>query len=247
MRILADVWRKNFNRHIPDPEIKIVCATRMTEGLFWTESPMGQSIKKLLAVTNRISADISFANKESLPTIYNRGIDGAKSNIVLVFVHDDVWLDEKKFTDSVHAGLKRFEVIGVAGNTRRLTRQTAWPFKPNENGQFEWDWGNLSGAVWHSNKGQAPVLSKYGELPAKCELLDGVFIAVRAKVLKRRKVRFDEKFDFHFYDLDFCRTARAAGLILGTWGIPLIHESGGSFGSEAWSKNRAVYLNKWTE
>ena len=217
----------------------------MTEKSFWTESAMGTSLKKLKSTTSEISWNISFENKEGLSKIYNQAVDRARKNTVLVFVHDDVWLDEKSFIESVHTGLQRFDVIGVAGNTRRLRGQIAWPFKSIENGEFVWDWGNLSGAVWHANKGHPPMLSEYGGMPARCELLDGVFIAAQTKVLKGRKVRFDEKFDFHFYDLDFCRTARKAGLILGTWKISLIHESGGSFGSEAWSKNRDLYLLKW--
>ena len=60
-------------------------------------------------------------------------------------------------------------------------------------------------------------------------------------------MRFDERFPFHFYDLDFCRSARANGLRLGTWPITLTHQSGGRFGIPEWRKAYADYLNKWHE
>ena len=58
-------------------------------------------------------------------------------------------------------------------------------------------------------------------------------------------VRFDERFDFHFYDLDFCRTARANGLRLGTFPLAVTHRSAGGFGSPAWQENAERYLEKW--
>ena len=57
--------------------------------------------------------------------------------------------------------------------------------------------------------------------------LDGVFLAARADILQRSGVRFDPRFAFHDYDLDFCRSATEARLSLGTWLFPLIHASGG--------------------
>ena len=47
-------------------------------------------------------------------------------------------------------------------------------------------------------------------------------------------LRFDEQFDFHFYDLDFCRQAELKGMTMGTWPISVVHESGGAYGKPAW-------------
>jgi GT2 family glycosyltransferase len=58
-------------------------------------------------------------------------------------------------------------------------------------------------------------------------------------------VLFDEQFDFHFYDMDFCRTARRAGLSLGTWPISVTHQSSGSFGNPSWSTAHSQYWKKW--
>jgi GT2 family glycosyltransferase len=47
--------------------------------------------------------------------------------------------------------------------------------------------------------------------------------------------------------MDFCRTARLAGLRLGTWPICLTHQSGGAFGSGRWNAQYRLYQRKWTE
>jgi GT2 family glycosyltransferase len=66
-------------------------------------------------------------------------------------------------------------------------------------------------------------------VPAACEILDDVLLAIRKSVLMEHDLRFDMRFDFHFYDLDFCREARESGLTLGTWPIAITHQSGGAF------------------
>ena len=110
---------------------------------------------------------------------------------------------------------------------------------------FTWDRKeNLSGSVAH---GATPFgsISHFGDVPAKCELLDGVLLAARKSRLQDSSVLFDPAFDFHFYDLDFCRTAREKGLRLGTWHISITHNSGGSCGSPAWTVKRDEYRRKW--
>src|SRR5674476_443764 len=97
------------------------------------------------------------------------------------------------------------------------------------------DRSNLSGRVAHGKNAFGPV-SDFGPVPAECELLDGVFLATKKSHLKQNNVRFDAQFDFHFYDMDFCRSARKSGLRLGTWPIHLTHQSGGAFGSQSWKE-----------
>ena len=103
---------------------------------------------------------------------------------------------------------------------------------------------HASGAVAHGRNPFGPV-SYFGPTPAACELLDGVFIAAQAGRLREAGVRFDPRFRFHFYDIDFCRTARAAGLRVGTWPISLVHQSEGGFDTPDWHATYADYLAKW--
>ncbi len=57
-------------------------------------------------------------------------------------------------------------------------------------------------------------------------MLDGLFLAVSMQTLISAKdLRFDEQFDFHFYDLDFCRSAGKKEVSMGTWPISVTHAS----------------------
>lgn len=226
--------------------INIISATRLSQDAFLAEAPLGASLKRL-AFDKRIHARVAFENRTSLSEIYNLSIDAPQAAEILVFIHDDVWLDDYFFADRVIAGLQNFDVLGIAGNRRRLPRQPSWCFTGQMSDKFILDVReNLSGAVAH---GTAPFgrVTNYGPVPAQCELLDGVLLAARRDTLRSKGGRFDPRFDFHFYDLDFCRSARAAGLVLGTGTVALTHLSQDAFGSADWHRNYEIYLEKWGE
>lgn len=222
----------------------VTSATRLPAQRFWHETALGQSLQRLQPMLPAPKVSVAFDNRTGLSTVYNRVIDAAPAGALLVFVHDDVWLDDHFFTQRVIEGLAQYDAIGVAGNKRRVPGQPGWPFIDTK---FTWDErAHLSGSVGH---GKTPFgrVSHFGPAPADCELLDGVLIAARADALKEKGVRFDERFAFHFYDLDFCRSARQEGLRLGTWPIGITHQSGGAFGTPAWQQAHALYLEKWKD
>lgn len=221
--------------------IDIISATRFTEKEFWDTSPLGISLRRL-AFDRRLTARVTFSNQRGLASIYNQQLSADDSSTLLVFMHDDVWIDDYYFADRVIAGLKAYDVIGVAGNRRRVKYQPAWAFVDT---RFTWDdRPNLTGAVAHGKQPFGPV-SFFGAVPAACELLDGVFLAARKASLKEAGVLFDPRFAFHLYDMDFCRSARQKGLRLGTWPICLTHQSGGAFGTEQWQQQYRAYIDKW--
>ncbi|MEI6601789.1 MAG: hypothetical protein WCN21_15005, partial [Comamonadaceae bacterium] len=169
---------------------------------------------------------------------------------ILVFLHDDVHLDDWFLGVRLTEALGRFDIVGVAGNRRLQAEQDTWYLQPGTlidgamvMGARDTDW--LSGAVRHGNLRHSD-LTVFGPCPSAVRLLDGVFLAARAGTLQKAGVRFDPTLGFHHYDLDFCRVAEAAGLSLGTWPIALTHASrGGSVHSDAWLESRALYLEKW--
>ena len=221
--------------------IEIISATRLSESEFWNKAALGISLRRL-AQDTRIVAHIAFENQRGLPDVFNARINSREGHEILVFIHDDVWIDDYFLADEVIDGLKTFDVIGVAGNRRRVQNQPAWAFIDNEH---TWDSAdNLSGSVAHDSHPFGTV-SVYGAVSAECELLDGVFLAARKSRLKAAKVQFDPCFDFHFYDMDFCRSARQNGLRLGTWPICLTHQSGGPFGGPQWNEKYRLYQKKW--
>jgi GT2 family glycosyltransferase len=221
--------------------IEIISATRKPEAEFWHGTALGNSLRRL-EQDQRLVAHIAFENRRGLPEIYNARIHAGGGAQILVFVHDDVWIDDYFLADRLIEGLRDFDVLGVAGNRRRVPGQPAWAFTDLK---FTWDdKAHLSGAIAHGQNPFGPV-SRFGPAPAECELLDGVFIAANKSDLVESDVAFDPRFDFHFYDMDFCRTARRNGLRVGSWPICLTHQSAGSFGTPQWIRKYATYVEKW--
>jgi hypothetical protein len=219
----------------------IVTATRDSQAQFEKHSALMRSllaVHRLTPLQLRLFSD----NRRPLPHCYNQAIDEADPDDVLVFVHDDVTFDDWMLGWRLQMALQHFDVVGVAGNRRRQPEQMAWWTLPHNQG---WDLAQLSGAVMHG-PAQAGRLSYFGATPAEVMLLDGVLMAARAGRLKARGVRFDPRFDFHFYDLDFCRSATQSGLKLGTWPLSISHASQGEGHQSAdWQRNGEVYLKKW--
>ena len=221
--------------------IDIISATRLSESDFWNKSALGISLRRL-SYDVRLVAHVAFENRRGLPEIYNTRISAGDSNDMLVFIHDDVWIDDYFLADRVIAGLRTYDVIGVAGNRRKVQHQPGWAFV--DSSFICDDRANLSGSVAHGKHPFGPI-SYFGAVPADCELLDGVFLAAKKATLTANGVLFDPRFDFHFYDMDFCRSARQRGLRLGTWPICLTHQSGGAFGTEQWKEKYRAYIEKW--
>lgn len=220
-------------------------ATRVDRKSFETETALGKSLapfRKLPFIQIRLSA----SNKSGLPAIYNKAIDESKDDpSILLFVHDDVYICDFFWFNQIINGLSRFDIIGLAGNKRRVSKQPSWAFIDNK---FTWDSSeNLSGLVGHGTGIPDYKLSIFGQPCQEVKLLDGLFIACYSKTLLSNNIRFDECFDFHFYDLDFCRQAEKKGLKMGTWSVSVVHESDGAFGNYAWKKGYSRYLKKWVD
>lgn len=219
--------------------IEIISATRLSEPEFWNKSALGLSLRRLEDDT-RLVSHITYENRRGLPEVYNARIHALDDHDLLVFIHDDVWIDDYFLADRIIDGLNKYDVIGVAGNRRREPGQPVWAFADDK---FIWDMSSLSGRVAHGDFPFGSV-SIFGDAPAECELLDGVLIAAKKSRLRDTGVRFDPRFDFHFYDMDFCRSAKEKDLVLGTWPICITHQSGGAVGP-LWSEKRRLYLEKW--
>ena len=221
--------------------IEIVSATRLSREEFWKKSALGISLRRLKN-TNKLTPRIAFENKKGMPEIYNKRISSAENHQILVFIHDDVWIDDCFFGERIHEGLEVFDVIGVAGNRRRVPDQPSWAFLDDK---FTWDdKSNLSGKVAHGS-GPFSRITTYGHVPAKCKLLDDIFLATKKASLVDNHILFDQRFKFHFVDMDFCRTAISKGLQLGTWPICLTHQSRGAYSSSEWRTNYRIYQEKW--
>lgn len=229
--------------------LTFVSATRFAREEFEASSLLALSLKSVKQVTH-VQMRLYERNSQPLGACYNDALTQAADDDVLVFVHDDVRIDDWMLGWRLQEALMHFDVVGVAGNRRRQPHQQTWYLQPpgedwaGQVGQLPWDRWQLSGAVMHLH-GDRSVLSNFGPVPARVALLDGVLLAARAGTLRQAGVRFDPALGFHFYDLDFCRAASAAGLKLGTWPLAITHASAGaSVHSVAWARSRRIYFAK---
>ena len=184
---------------------------------------------------------MTYQNKAGLGTIYNRHLNGRNKDKILVFVHDDCRIEDLFFGEKLNQAMKVFDVVGVAGNREPNLDYPSWFDQSRP----------LTGCVGHvagkrSKFGSETIIvSSYGTTPEECRLLDGLFIAINTERIISSNVKFDERFAFHFYDLDFSRSCVSKGLRLGTWPIWVVHQSGGSFNSSEWKKAAQLYSDKW--
>ena len=229
----------------PEPKLLIVAATRVPGGKFKESMPLGDSLLRF-SDDPWMESGVAFDNREGLSLVYNRQICEENREKILLFVHDDVWLDDFFVYERLLDALEAFDVVGVAGNTRRQARQPGWAFVTEQ--PFAWDAPQyLSGVVAHGDYACGDPRS-YGLPPGReCKLLDGVFLAARCRTLLDSSVRFDERFMFDFYDMDFCRSAELADLRMGTWPIAITHASDGKFGSPGWQAGLQSYREKWKD
>ena len=229
--------------------IRLVCATRLRRQTFFQESALGRSIPfyRHFPIGQRIELRLFPENEEPLANVYNRAIEESRKDpAILVFVHDDVYLSDYHWARRLQEALDEFDMVGLAGNRRRVPRQASWMYLDDRFTRDSYD--NLSGVIGHGGGFPNLIeLSAYGDPGQEVRLLDGVLLAIRSDLLLRTDLRFDPQFAFHFYDLDFCRQAERRGIRMGTWAISAIHASAGKLGGEGWRAAYEGYLAKYGE
>ncbi|MGF6924159.1 tetratricopeptide repeat protein [Paraburkholderia sp. 40] len=223
--------------------IRFVCGTRCSREQFWNETALGRTLKPY-ANQPDVQLQLFDNNSRGLSSIYNEAIEHARQDpAILVFIHDDIWLSDFFWKLRVRRSLTRFDVVGLAGNLRRVPHQPSWAFVSPD---LRWDERRyLSGTVGHGKGFPCNEISNFGPVAQECKLLDGLLLIADSETLVSRDVRFDEQFKFHFYDMDFCREAELKGLSMGTWPLSVVHESGGAFGSPGWREGYERYLRKY--
>lgn len=240
-------------------ELRLVSATRKNRHDFWNSTLLGSSLS-LFRTELLPELVIQFDNggesrkAEGLSSYYNRVIDATPPNVNLLFVHDDVFLHDVFIVERLREAFRQFDIVGLAGSRSTDLSQPSWALEFDPETLLPLGWqkhAEFAGAVSHqlqpSVDGRIPVpeIGIYGPITAACTLLDGLFLAVRTGAIKKHDLHFDPRFDFHHYDIDFCRQALEKGVALGTWPILATHGSGGAFGTEAFRTSARTYLAKW--
>jgi GT2 family glycosyltransferase len=237
---------KNTNklREIMFKPLRVVCATRLPREKFLSQTQTGRSIESFIS-SSKVEVRLYADNFNGLSYVYNQAIEESlESPAILVFMHDDILITDYFYEKRIREGLKQFDIIGLAGNKRRIARQAGWRTL-NLDGDLDID-ENLSGAIGHGPSFPPQFLYTFGPTEVECKLMDGLFLAADSQTLKETGLRFDERFNFHFYDLDFCRQAEIKQLKMGTIPLSVVHLSGGNM-DQVWRHSYDEYIKKWGE
>ena len=188
-------------------------------------------------------------NDQSLAINYNAGIFYAKDadyNII-VFVHDDVSIEDKFLAKKLKKAMETHDVVGLAGATSfKLTDPSSgynlWHLISKDGLDNSW-----TGMVAHPGPGGLIQMTNFGPSPRDCKLIDGLFMAVKLKSIAGAMFDETSPSKWHFYDLDFCLTAAEQGLKITTWPIWVVHGSPGlSKISDEFKIGNEWFYDKWT-
>lgn len=176
---------------------------------------------------------INNPGKYSLAEVYNKCIEEAKYDIVLL-IHDDLILS-KGFDKKILNHFKNnpdYGILGLAG-TNIVPKSGMWWENPR----------HIVGRVWHQHEGKV-FESRYSPIKdriVEVAIIDGLFIA-----LDKNKIKygFDERLEgYHFYDLAFCLLNSKGGVKIGI--IPDLkttHKSIGAVGDE-WKELKSRFTD----
>lgn len=180
---------------------------------------------------------IAIRDARSLSEAYNRGVAQARGKF-LILSHDDIEILTPDFAQRLTAHLEHFDLIGIAGTTRVIGG--AW-FLAGDPYDYQLVISPTGQAGWY-----VIIVRGSGALVVpSIQAIDGVFMAMRAKVA--REIQFDEiTFDhFHLYDIDFSYRAYLGGYRLAVCrDIFLVHESLGNFDA-VWEEYRKRFESKF--
>lgn len=216
--------------------IRLVCATRhFAEG--FSRTPLGITLnsKRLL----NVEPTIFLGNERGLGAVYNQFLSPLYQDRPILFVHDDVYLEDYWLAERVYEATEEFDVAGLVGQS--FPSEVVSIDQPSHS---HWDIGAVA-------MGTMPAVSTLNNPDHKgtwqeAYLIDGFFTMVNVKKVVDAGVHFDEQFGFAFYDRDFSRTVVNAGLSLGVAPVAVTHVSGVIVpGTPLYDKEVALYVQKW--
>jgi hypothetical protein len=158
----------------------------------------------------------------------------------LIFVHDDVILEEDPFP-KLEVLFDTYDLVGVAGASKiEMAPPALWHIM---GGGFYSK--NLHGCVQHIHEGRK-LPTNFGSYPHRVVMIDGVFMALNRKAIETMVFDTENPCNFHFYDLAASMVAIERGLSIGVGDILITHASPGlKEYTPEWIAGNNWFLNKY--
>lgn len=223
-------------------ELKPLLIVSCTQSETWKDTRLGSCKPSL---ESQAKFKFVTSNKTGLPKIYNKFLTKkiAEKHDIVVFCHDDLYIDDLKLRGKLYKLIyaDKYDIVGLAGaSTCKIEhdKPTLWHLMSDRD--------SWSGTVHHprGTDTNQVMSTTFGPVPARCLVLDGVFLAVNVHRAREVKWKFNTAFDFHHYDIASCLDANEKKLKLGTGMIHTVHDSPGlvSMDNTAWKASQTKFL-----
>jgi len=175
----------------------------------------------------------------SLTEAYNIILEKS-SNDIVILCHDDIYFEKKNWGNKILKHFKRnteYGILGAAGS-KYLPKSGMW-----------WEVNTEMFGIVNHESGGKKWTSKYSESKGSklddTVIVDGLFIAINKKNIKKK---FNEEVKgFHFYDVDFSFRNFIEGVKIGVfYDIRITHLSVGQT-NEQWDLNRRDFVERYKE
>ena len=181
-------------------------------------------------------------NKTGLSKVYNKFLTKDYSQII--FIHDDMWIDDAGFLTKLEEGHNKYDIIGLAGGLNPVIKAPAlWHIMC---GGFNGN--NLRGFAGHYlPDGTTTSITNFGPSPARVAIIDGAFISVNVNKTKKVDWMFNENYTFHHYDISSCIDANKKKLKIGVVPILSYHNSPGlrDINDKTFNENQTKFLQEY--
>jgi hypothetical protein len=167
--------------HFDFNNYQIVIATPHSKEHFNEKSPASFFLQK--SGWDRRSS-IIYNNKKGLPWNYNAFINESNRHKKIIFMHDDVLVEDLFFDEKLDLAFYKYDIVGLAGSkTCDLNApMPAWHLMTPRD--------QMVGEVTHS-KDKNCWTSVFGPTDSRALILDGLFLAVNVSKLLDTDTRFD--------------------------------------------------------
>jgi hypothetical protein len=221
----------------------IVSCTQLADS---KQTLLYKSLAKLEKNNNLVLLDKTYfytQNKRSLSVAYNEFLNENIEYDYVLFIHDDMCIDDAGFLSKLEEGHKKYDIIGLAGGINPILKEPAlWHIMC---GGFQG--GNLRGFAGHYTPDGSINITNFGPSPARVTMIDGAFISINNKTASKAKWKFNENYTFHHYDLSSCLDANKLKLKIGVVPILTYHNSPGlrDLNDKTFCENQVKFLKEY--
>lgn len=208
-----------------------VIATQKTKEEFKKQTQISIFLDKFGLSKN---STVFYENKDGLPKIYNKFINESYKDKNVIFVHDDVLIEDLFIFEKLDIAFEKYDIVGLAGSKKcDLSKPPAWHLMSNREDHV--------GEVAHSHEKRVWTTC-FGPTESRALVLDGLFLAVNVNRLIETNTKFDENFEFHHYDITVCLNANKNKLKMGVTPIRVVHFGmGDSMNTLEWNKSSEIF------